>query len=364
MTTPPHETPVEALEARIGSLKPVIDAIPESVYDNPTWRGVAYFSRDTAIYAGLLVALVYVSNVAAVLALEVVMALAVSALFIVGHDAAHGSLFKSKRLNHTLGIIAFLPSFHVFEGWILGHNRIHHAFTVRQGYDFVWHPVTPAEFAAMSASQRLVHRFEWSWPGTGAYYLHQVWAKKMMKGPFPARWVKTINRDRLIVIGFFAAMLALFSSVGALMGDSIAGIVWLDARTVVLPFLGFSWVIGSAVHVHHIAPEIRWWKKAEWTKFKGQMEGTTVLRVPRGLNFFLHWIMIHVPHHVDMRVPMYHLEAAAEAIEKAFPGTVIDKPLRFRDLRHNSKACKLYDFELGRWFTYAEARASFAPVLR
>ena len=52
------------------------------------------------------------------------------------------------------------------------------------------------------------------------------------------------------------------------------------------------------------------------------MEGTTVLRVPKGVNFFLHWIMVHVPHHVDMRVPMYHLEEAATAIEAAFPGTM------------------------------------------
>ena len=36
------------------TLKPVIDALPESVYDNPTWRGMAYFWRDTAMYAGLL----------------------------------------------------------------------------------------------------------------------------------------------------------------------------------------------------------------------------------------------------------------------------------------------------------------------
>ena len=41
---------------------------------------------------------------------------------------------------------------------------------------------------------------------------------------------------------------------------------------------------------------------------------------PEGINFFLHWIMVHVPHHVDMRIPMYHLEDAAEAIEAAFPG--------------------------------------------
>ncbi len=356
MTTPVHKTPVEALEAQIGSLKPVIDAIPESAYDNPTWRGLSYFSRDAALYLGLLTALVFVSNVFAVLAIEVVMALVVAALFIVGHDAAHGALFKSKRLNRTLGKVAFLPSFHVFEGWILGHNRIHHAFTVRQGYDFVWHPVTPEEFAAMGHWSRAVHRFEWSWLGTGAYYLHQIWFKKMMIAKSPGRWVKAINRDRWIVGAFFAAMVSLFSLVGVARGDSVWGVLWLDVRTILLPFLGFGWVIGSAVHVHHIAPDIRWWKRAEWTKFKGQMEGTTVLRVPRGLNFFLHWIMVHVPHHVDMRVPMYHLEAAAEAIEVAFPGTVIDKPLRFADLRRNAKACKLYDFDEGHWFTYHEAR--------
>jgi omega-6 fatty acid desaturase (delta-12 desaturase) len=115
-------------------------------------------------------------------------------------------------------------------------------------------------------------------------------------------------------------------------------------------------------HVHHIAPEIRWWKKAEWNKFKAQMQGTTVLRAPKGFNFFFHWIMVHIPHHVDMRVPMYHLEEAADAIEAAFPGSVIDKPLRFRDFVANSRACKLYDFDAGHWLTYAEGRNQISSL--
>ena len=249
-----------------------------------------------------------------------------------------------------------LPSFHVYEGWVLGHNRVHHAFTVRQGYDFVWHPTTPEQFAALGWWRKAVHRVEWSWVGPGPYYIHQVWWKKMMVGGNPARWVKAIRRDRWIVTAFIAGMLALFTLIGVASGDSVAGIVWLDARTVLLPFIGFSWFIGTMVHVHHIAPDIRWWKKAEWNKFKAQMQGTTVLRAPKGVNFFFHWIMVHVPHHVDMRVPMYHLEEAADAIEAAFPGTVIDKPLRFRDFVANSRACKLYDFDDGRWMTYAEGR--------
>jgi len=129
----------------------------------------------------------------------------------------------------------------------------------------------------------------------------------------------------------------------------------LVARVLVVPFLAFTFVIGSIVHVHHIDPEIRWLRGEDWTKFGAQMEGTTVLRAGRVFNFFLHWIMVHTPHHVDMRIPMYNLEKAAASIEEAFPGTVVDRPLRFRDFIANSRRCKLYDFDAGRWLTYREA---------
>jgi len=269
------------------TLKHVIDVLPGPVYENPTWRGMAYFLRDVTMYVALLVVLVFMSNVFAVAGLEVVMAMVVSGLFVVGHDAAHGALFKSKRMNATVAHMAFLPSLHVYEGWILGHNRVHHPYTVRQGYDFVWHPTTPEQFAALDWWRKAVHRVEWSWVGAGPYYIHQVWWKKMMTGPNPARWVKAIRRDRWIVTSFMAGMLALFTSIGMASGDSVAGILWLDVRTVLLPFLGFACFIGTMVHVHHIAPEIRWWKKAEWNKFKAQMQGTTVLRAPKGFNWFM-----------------------------------------------------------------------------
>jgi omega-6 fatty acid desaturase (delta-12 desaturase) len=356
MTTFPADQDERPVAPAAGSLKPVIDAIPAEVYENPTWRGLVYFGRDAAIYVGLLVALVFVTNVFEALLIELVMALVVSGLFIVGHDSAHGALFSSKRMNQTIGRIAMLPSLHVFEGWILGHNRVHHTFTVRQGVDFVWHPVTPEQFAAMGFWRRAVHRLEWSWAGAGLYYIHQIWWKKMIVGKAPARWASTIRRDRFLVLGYFVGMLALFSGIGVVRGDSIPGIIWLDVRVMVLPFIAFAYTIGAAVHVHHISPEIRWWKKAEWNKFRAQMEGTTVLRVPRGINFFLHWIMVHVPHHVDMRIPMYKLEDAAEAIEAAFPGTVIDRKLRLRDYVAQTRACKLYDFDEGVWMTYADAR--------
>lgn len=347
---------------REGSLKPVVDAIPRELYDNPTWKGMLYFFRDLIIYVGLIVLLVFVTNPFLVLPVEIVLVLAVTGLFVVAHDSAHGALFNAKRKNIVIGKLAMLPSWHVFEAWVLGHNRIHHAFTVRQGYDFVWHPVTAQEYEAKSRRSKLMHRIEWSWMGAGLYYLKEVWWHKMIAFKPPARWVKAIRRDRFLVGAFVLLMAVGFASLGYARTHSVWGALWLVARVEIIPFLGFSVMIGSVVHVHHVQTEIRWWKRGEWTKFRGQMEGTTVLRVPKGLNFFFHWIMIHTPHHVDMRIPMYNLEKAAKAIEKAFPDVVHDEPWRFGDFRRATKACKLYDFEEGHWMTYEAARDSLAKV--
>lgn len=338
-----------------GSLKPVLDIIPPEAYDNPTWKGLAYFGRDLVIYGAVVAGLIAFTNPFVTLLLWVLSAMVISGLFIVGHDAAHGALFSSKRMNRMIGTISMLPSWHVYEGWVLGHNRIHHGYTVREGFDFVWHPYTAEQYASMSRLGRLRHRIEWSWMGAGAYYLREVWWHKMIVGAPPSRWAGAIRRDRIIVWSFVATASFALGMAGWAMYGGVIGALWMILKVLVVPFLAFTYVIASFVHVHHIQPHIRWWKRREWTKWQGQMEGTTVLRARFGLNFFFHWIMVHVPHHVDMRIPMYNLELATDAIEQAFPGTIHDEPLRFMDFVRNTRRCRLYDFDEGRWYTYREA---------
>lgn len=349
-----------APEATKGSLKPVLDVIPPEAYDNPTWKGMAYFLRDLVIYAAVVTGLILTNNPIALVVLWVLSAMVVSGLFVVGHDAAHGALFRSKRLNRVIGTISMLPSWHVYEGWVLGHNRIHHGYTVREGFDFVWHPYTPEQYAAMSPIARLRHRIEWSWMGAGAYYLREVWWHKMIVGAPPSRWARAIRRDRVIVAAFVIIASVALGWLALAMGGSLLGAIWMIVKVLVIPFLAFTFVIASFVHVHHIQPSIKWWKRRDWNKWHGQMEGTTVLRARFGLNFFFHWIMVHLPHHVDMRIPMYNLELATDAIEEAFPGTVHDEPLRFMDFVRNTRACRLYDFDEQRWYTYRQAAAKLA----
>jgi omega-6 fatty acid desaturase (delta-12 desaturase) len=353
-TTTDVDTPDVETAAPAGSLLPVLRVIPAEAYDNPTWKGLAYFARDVAFYVGCVAALLAWSNPLVVVPLWVLTTMVMTGLFVIGHDCAHQALFRSRRLNDLIGRLAMLPSWHVYEGWVLGHNRVHHQFTVREGYDFVWHPYTPAQYTAMSPLGRLRHRIEWSFVGAGAYYLREVWWHKMIVGKPPARFAKAIRKDRVLV----AVVVALATATLAVVAGSVGGAAWLIARVLVVPFLLFNFAIGSLVHVHHVQPDIRWWKRREWTKFAAQVEGTTILRVHPVVDLFFHGIMIHVPHHVDVRIPMYNLDLAAQAITEAFPDEVHDAPLRFRDFVRNTRACKLYDFDEGRWLTYRDARSA------
>jgi acyl-lipid omega-6 desaturase (Delta-12 desaturase) len=345
---------------KTGSLLPVIRIIPEDAYDNPTWKGLAYLARDLVIYAAVVWALVSTDNPFFLVGLWILASMSVAGLFIIGHDAAHEALFKSRRLNSVVGHLTMLPSWHVYEAWVLGHNRIHHGHTVREGMDFVWHPITPEQYSAMSTFQRLRHRVEWSWWGSGVYYLREIWLNKMITFSPPAKWAKAIRRDLIFMVVGVGLGMAFFGWLGWLAYGSVAGVIWMIVKVVVIPFLGFNFVIGSVVHVHHVQPDIRWYPRREWTKFRGQMEGTTILRAPKVLDLYFHSIFVHIPHHVDMRIPFYGLEPAAAAIKAEFPDTIHDEKLRFRDFMANSRQCKLYDFDGGRWMTYDQAMTALA----
>lgn len=329
-------------------LKPVIDVIPDHCYVRSTPRGLLLLGRDLAFYAAAIAGLLLTDSLLLAVPFWLLAGLSVSGLFVLGHDAAHNALFDSARLNAIVGRVAMLPSLHATEAWVFGHNRVHHGHTLRQGMDFVWHPSTHEEFAAMGRPEQLRHRLEWGPFGAGAYYLREVWWNKMVRFPAPTRWRRAMRRDKAIVGVFVGATLVSLIATNGIVG------LWLFAKVVVVPFLLFCQVIGWVVHVHHIAPEIRWWPRREWNRFRGQVEGTTVLWGPPGWEIFFHWIMVHLPHHVDMAIPCYRLPEAARAIAEAYPDDVVEQPISTSSYLHNVRACKLHNFETGEWSRYPD----------
>ena len=133
-----------------------------TTYSIPRLREVlsAYYRRSTAIAIALLSAdialfgfaewLVARNSLGWQLLGSVLATLAIVRLFIIGHDACHGSLTDHDGLNKVLGRIAFLPSMTPYSLWRVGHNVVHHGFNSLKGRDFVWEPKDPSEWEQLS----------------------------------------------------------------------------------------------------------------------------------------------------------------------------------------------------------------------
>ncbi len=349
-------------QAETRTLAMVIEKIPAAAYENPTWKGLLYFARAVAMHAAVLAGLAATDSAWLLVPLWVLSALTASGLFIIAHDSAHNALFKSERLCWWVGQLAMLPSLHIYESWVLGHNRIHHGHTVRGGMDFVWQPLTPEQYRALSPLARLRHRVEWSAVGAGLYYMRDIWWNKMIRLDPPAKLADAIRYDTRVLAGEALLVALALGALGFSSYGTLGGAVWTWIKLFVVPWLLFNWVIGWAVYVHHIDPEIRWLPRSAWSKFQAQMQGTTILRAPWALNLFFHNIFLHVPHHVDMRLPFYGLPAASEAILRNFGDVVKEKRLSLRAYLRAVRECKLYDFERGRWLRYGDRSESVSAA--
>ncbi len=335
-------------------------AIPRDCYENPNWKGIVFFAADLIVYAGSLVVLATGDSLPAIAIGWIVAGCAISALFVIGHDAAHGALFKSKRLSYLVGQAAMLPSLHGLALWSHGHTRHHHTFAVCQGLDFVWHPVTREEFARLSGLGKLRHRLEWSAIGAGFYYARVIWWNRMVRGEAPARDKKAIQRDRAVVAVFFT----IFSSICLLLGWSAygttAGMAWMWIKVALVPWLLWNAIIGWVVYVQHINPAIAWLPRSKWTKVRGQIDGTKTFEMPRLINAMWHNIFDHSAHHIDPRIPFYNLPRATRALKKAHPNKIRPERYRIRTYVAITKSCKLFDFDNGVWLDY---QGNPAPVV-
>jgi omega-6 fatty acid desaturase (delta-12 desaturase) len=344
------------MRERDGSLNAVRTVIPASCYQRRARRAIAALVQAAALYLAAIVGLALTDRWWLLLVLWPLAGLGVSGLFVLGHDASHGALLESRRANLFVARCCMLPSVHLESAWDLGHNRIHHGYTTREGLDFVWHPLTVEQFRSLGRLGRLRHRLEWSWLGSGAYFLHTVWWSKMLRFRGTDKRRRAVLADRFVVGAVVVAALTATAAFGAASGGAI-GAIWVPVKVFVVPFLLFGQIMGFTVYVHHVAPDIRWWPRREWSQFRGQMESTTVLGTPRLLNaLWLHNIFVHVPHHVDVRIPFHQLPAAARAIADAFPETIRTGRLSLRTYVRTTGACKLYDFEHGAWLPYAAAQ--------
>jgi acyl-lipid omega-6 desaturase (Delta-12 desaturase) len=341
------------------SVKQVRAALPSDARQRSTAQGLAYFAMSAALYVVTFVMITMPTSPILRAAVALLNGLAIGVLFIVGHDACHGSLTPAPTLNRWLGRLAFLPSLHPYAAWEYSHNALHHGWTNLKGRDPVYCPLTLAEYRRLSRPQRSIQRLYRSWLGLMPLYLVEIWWRLEMR---PRQHHRehiekrgTFAFDRTLVCLFplvQVATVALLQWSAGVEGRALVAAVML---ALVIPFLTFNWLIAFATFQHHTHPRVVWYDdEREWGFFRSQVQGTVHITFPRWIERLLHNIMEHTAHHVDTKIPLYRLTNAQRALEAAYGHeNIISERFSLQGLGRTFRTCQLYDFPSHQWLSFA-----------
>ena len=318
----------------------------KGVFDQYTEPRLGRSLQDLATsvlpYLVLVAAMVFVQHYS--LLLSLVLAVPASAflirVFIVFHDCAHGSFFRSRRANDAvgaaLGLLVWLP----FRSWQHEH-AVHHATSgdlSRRGVGDIT-TLTVAEYNALPALRRLGYRLFRNPAvmfGTGWLLVLILKPRVVPRGSRP--------RVRNSVLG---TNVALAISVGV----CCLALGWRDYLLIQGPILAFAGAVGIWLfYVQHQFEHTYWQPHADWRYDRAALEGSSFLKLPPVLRFFTGNIGFHHVHHLSAAIPNYNLPAAHENTDglRAVPEVGLKDGLRATRL-------KLWDERRRRLVTFSEA---------
>jgi omega-6 fatty acid desaturase (delta-12 desaturase) len=290
-------------------------------------------------------------------------ALWIARLFVIGHDACHGSYTPNKTLNQWIGRIAFLPSLTPYSLWEVGHNLAHHGFTNLKGRDYVWTPYSPNEFARLPWLRRQLEHVYRSGFGHGVYYMIEMWWKKLF---FPGRKHVTTRRtshlvDSFLVAGFALAWIGGLTWWGVYNDKSILSLLTFGFA---VPFFLWNCLMGFVIYVQHTHPRVAWYERRdEWSANAGYATTTVHIKLRRPFDGLIHYILEHGAHHVNMGIPLYRLKEAQARLSATLDERLNSEVFTWRYYWNTVRRCKLYDFAQHVWLDFDGRVTSLPSIL-
>ncbi len=283
-----------------------------------------------------------------------VLGTALTGAFDLAHDAAHRSLFNSVRENNIWGHFFSSLVGWPFHLWRHAHN-LHHKYTNHGQKDVAWEPYPEASLVKISPFYRwafvtiksnvLVY-----WLGGVSHLWEQVLKFKKHKR-FAAADRPEIWFSFVITTLIFSSYMALTLSWGWF--GFVAGFL--------VPIARYYYWLTTFTMLHHLHPEKPFLDDAAWQKYTGaaQLLGTINVRYGPYVDFLTHNIGWHIPHHVSVAIPHYHLKDATLALQKAYPGLLHEEQFSLKYLLYILRNCQtIYSKTDLRWkrFAHIEAR--------
>jgi len=324
---------------------------PFSIKNNRLAFAILVF--DILVYLILIANCIAVDSIIVKIIISFVLGIAIAFLFIIGHDCCHNSFTSNRKLNTYLGVLCFMPSLHNFKLWELGHNKTHHAFSNLKSKDYVYTPMTKAEYDRLSPFKRFEYRVYRSVIGHMLYYLIEIWCKKMIiphKGIVNIKDAKSYNKFNYGILIYVCIIATYIYFISIFFGKAFFVELLFS---MVIPFLAFNWLMGFVIYQHHTNLDTRWFEnEEEWNYWESQIENSVHITFPKPLNFVLHNIMEHTAHHVNMNIPLYNLNDAQAKLETTFGTKIKTVNWSIKYYWQSIRKCKLYDYEEHRWLIF------------
>lgn len=253
--------------------------------------------------------------------------------FIIFHDCCHQSFFHSRLANDILGTLLGVLTLCPYEQWKNSH-AIHHATSGnldKRGVGDIW-ILTVDEYMAAPAWRRLAYRIYRN-PlvmfGLGPIFVFVLQYRFNRRAARRKERLNTYLTNLLLVV--------LYSLL-------IWAIGWQAFLLVQGPVFFVSGLVGIWLfYVQHQFEDSYFENEEEWSYVKAAVEGSSYYQLPKLLQWITGNIGFHHVHHLNPKVPNYHLERAhneTPPLQKATTITLATslKSLRFRLWDERSKA--------------------------
>ena len=224
-------------------------------------------------------------------------------VFIIFHDCGHGSFFKSRAANDTVGFIAGILTFTPYYHWRWEH-AIHHGSAGhldKRGTGDVW-TMTVQEYLESSRWKRFAYRLARN--PLILFAIAPIFLF-LIRQRFPSP--KASRRERHSVYMMNLAILGMMIALSWTFGIG----TYLLIQVIVLLVAGGAGV--WLFYVQHQFEGVYWERGEDWSFAAAALQGSSFYKLPRILQWFSGNIGFHHIHHLSPRIPNYNLEKCHQA---------------------------------------------------
>ena len=238
------------------------------------------------------------------LGLDLIVAGLLVRTFVLMHDCAHGSFFRSRRLNDAVGFVTGVLTLTPFAQWRRDH-ALHHASSGdldRRGHGDV-PTLTVREYRNRSPLARLLYRI----------LRHP--AALLLGGPFHLALGQRF-RGRSKATG--PRQVASVWGTNVAIASVLTGAIWVLGWRSVLIAYAVPYYLAAMTgvwlfYVQHQFEEAYWAPHEEWDYTEAALRGSSHLQLPWAMRWFTANIGLHHVHHIAPRIPNYQLQRCHDA---------------------------------------------------